>query len=462
MNLTFPRIVASILVSSSFSQADPDLLHPISSTPAAARLEIDLSKTRVIDPMLLGLNCSWPEGLYGKIGYENPHAEELIRQFKPVALRFPHGVWANFYDWESDGRRMTDSYKTPYDSAVKDHPELRYGFKAFHLLHEDLDFDVLFTWNVNYDSPEKGVRRLESLREKGFKAGRIELGNEIFWKTQRSEAVSTEEKYIEVAKSHASALKEKDPSIRVSVPVHWREALSNPWNLALKDQNWFDAVTVHKYIQQTPEAKEAGEIFAARLEMLKMADEIQQVFPGKPIWLSEWAIGAQDETSAILGMLDTWLAILEHPEIFALSNYFQMNAEHALINYDKKTGTHTRSGFGAAYEAIRIAFYNSEWIETKIQSQKISGGPNVVSAAAAIREGRITVFAINQSDHPVPLTIDTGKTENCSPKIHRTLRLKNDLSFAMDEKVFQDILPGTSGAMLPSFSINLIEMETVR
>ena len=90
--------------------------------------------------MLLGLNCNWPEGLYGKVGYNHPDAQKLITALKPSSLRFPHGVWSNFYDWESDGRRMTDNYKTLYDSAVRDHPDLKYGFDGLHRLHQNTRF----------------------------------------------------------------------------------------------------------------------------------------------------------------------------------------------------------------------------------------------------------------------------------------------------------------------------------
>lgn len=103
-----------------------------------AKIEIDTSKMAPVNHMLLGLNCNSPESLYGQVGYNHPRAQSLIQNLERSSLRFPRGVWANFYDWESDGRRMTDDYKTPYDSAVKDHPDLKYGFDGLHKLHEKL------------------------------------------------------------------------------------------------------------------------------------------------------------------------------------------------------------------------------------------------------------------------------------------------------------------------------------
>lgn len=50
-----------------------------------------------------------------------------------------------------------DGYKTEYRGPVEKHPELRYGFPGLHKLRDELKFDVLFVWNINYDSPEPGI-----------------------------------------------------------------------------------------------------------------------------------------------------------------------------------------------------------------------------------------------------------------------------------------------------------------
>jgi alpha-L-arabinofuranosidase len=244
-----------------------------------ATLNVDTAQKKPVNHMLLGLNCNWPENLYGKVGYNHPRAQSLIKQMKPTSLRFPHGVWANFYDWESDGRRITDDYKTPYDSAVKDHPDLKYGFDGFHRLHQELKFDVLLTFNVNYDSPRKAARRLADRRSKGFDTKWIELGNEIFWKTQRSRAVVDIEKYIEVSQAHAAALKAVDPEVLVSIPAHWRTAETNPWNLAVKQHDYYDAITLHKHMGNSTDRAGAAATLNARHLMVQTGETLRRVFP---------------------------------------------------------------------------------------------------------------------------------------------------------------------------------------
>lgn len=426
-----------------------------------ATIEIDSTKKSPVNPLVLGLNCNWPENLYGKIGYNHPDAQKLIRTLKPISLRFPHGVWANFYDWESDGRRMTDNYKTPYDSAVKDHPDLKYGFDGLHALHQDLKFDVIFTYNVNYDSPEKGARRLQDRKAKGFGIERIELGNEIFWKTQRSTAVSDVEKYIAVAKAHATALRKVSPGVKISVPAHWRKPTTDAWNAAIKGESFYDAITVHKHItkKETPEG--IAETLGIRKEFREMTQALNQVFPGKPIWLTEWSVGCGENAASILGLADAYMGFFENPGQFAIADFFQINASHPLINYNKKTKTHTRTSYGAAYKIIRGVFENSQRLESKTTSTKITDNFNAVSAEAVIKDGKLIVFALNKTNAPIPfrLVID-GKPLKQATK-HRTLSFPdfNKLpTFEMDQAILSEVKPSQDNTIiLPPLSLNRID-----
>lgn len=423
-----------------------------------ASLDIDTSKKHPFNNLLLGLNCSWPEGQYGMEGYNHPDAQKLIRTFKPTSLRFPHGVWANFYDWESDGRRITDQYKTSYDDAVRKHPDLKYGFAGFDTLHKELAFDVLFTWNVNYDSPEKGARRLVDLRDKGFKPKWIELGNEIFWKTQRSEAVSDLEKYITVSKAHTAALKAVDPTVKVSVPVHWRDALKNEWNLPLMKQDYFDAISVHKYIIKQDSAQELGATLDARREMVEMGRTLSQAFGNRPLWVSEWSVNCADPAISVLGMTDTYLGFFAHPELFEVTSYFQMNAEHPLIEYDKKTGTHTRTILAAAYDVIRGVFEGSEQYESHIESTKIGPDLDAVSAEVVVKDGKVTVFAINKTNRPVPLSLSFNGKPDARAITHRALLLEKPRPFTLSEDVLTDVPSNADGILLPPLSLSRMDV----
>lgn len=441
-------------------------LHGEPSSPSGlpaeitATLLVNTEKSEPVNPMLLGLNCSWPENQYGKIGYNNPDAQQLIQALRPTVLRFPHGVWANFYDWESDGRRITDNYVTPYDSAVKDHSNLLYGFDSLAALRDEIGFKTIFTWNVNYDSPEKGSRRLLDRRERGFAVKWIELGNETFWKTQRSEQVSDVKKYLAVSQAHTSALKAIDPTLKVSVPIHWREAVTNPWNQAFLEEDYFDAITIHKYISKNDTAQEFSQALDARREFLAMAEELRTIFPKKPLWITEWAVEAEGEIARVIGNTDVWLGFINHPEIFEIASYFQINAKHPFVVYDRKKHRHRRTVMGIGYDMIHRTFHGSELLESEIEATQIGHGFDAIAAEAVTQDGKTIIFAVNKTAHEVPLAIKIDGKALLTQYQHRALLLEQSettRSFAWDEEVVQKI-SATKKHFLPPFSLNEISL----
>ncbi|MBB3209492.1 hypothetical protein FHS27_005332 [Rhodopirellula rubra] len=430
-----------------------------------ATLTVDTTQSRPVNKMLLGLNCNWPENLYGKVGYNHPDAQKLIVAMNPSSLRFPHGVWSNFYDWESDGRRITDDYVTPYDSSVKNHPELKYGFEGFHNLHQRLGFDVVLTFNVNYDSPTKAVRRLEDRRNKGFDVRWVELGNEPFWKTQRSRAIEDVEKYIKVSKAHSAALKAASPDLLVSIPVHWRTAETNPWNIAVKDHHYYDAITLHKHMGFENAPDGAAQTLGAREHMVQTGKTLRKIFPGVPIWVTEWSVSCGNNTLSVLAMADVYLGLFEHPELFAVASYFQINASHKLIDYDPKTGVHTRTSYGAAYEIVRRVFEGSEICASSLESTAMAEGLGAVSAVSVVKDGTVTLFAINKTPRRVPFDFVVDGVAGPRPSKHQAFNfdaIDESKTIALSDDVMHDVELDGRQAVLPPFSINCIEIQSNR
>lgn len=46
-------------------------------------------------------------------GFSHNTEQALINRYQPVTIRFPHGLWANWYDWETNGTHVfvTDSFQ---------------------------------------------------------------------------------------------------------------------------------------------------------------------------------------------------------------------------------------------------------------------------------------------------------------------------------------------------------------
>ncbi len=452
-------MTGALLMFSAISAA-ADLAYPFQTQAGgSATLEIRRDLKTPISSALLGLNCSWPEVIYGNTGYENPEAGRLIRALRPAALRWPHGVWANFYDWETDGRRMTDNYKTPYDSAVRDHPELRYGFNGLKMLRDELNFDVIFTWNINYDSPEKGVRRFLDRREKGFHMRWIELGNETFWKTQRSGAVSDVDQYISVTKAHAAALKKIDPKVKVAVSATWRDPRTSDWNLKLAGESYYDAVSLHKYISHPATGEGACETLNARREMIDTAETMKGIFH-RPIWLTEWSVDGGDNALSVLAMADTWLGLFSRPDLFEVAAYFQINAKQPLVTFDKKVRGYTMTNYGAAYEIVRDVFADGEMLGCGSVSPELAAGLPAVTAEAVIKNGKVTIFAVNKSDQSVALRLKIDGRFYSKPVVHRALVFDGAAdfkTFAMDGEILTAVPATVPGILLPPLSINRID-----
>lgn len=430
--------------------------------PQSASLSVSTFNPTPFNSKLLGLNTNFPENQYGSDGYNDADGQALITAWSPPALRFPHGVWSNFYDWEVDGRRIYDNYMGTYYNAVVNHPNLRYGYDGFKTLHDNLGFDVLHTWNVNYDSPAKGVARLQDRRADGFDVNRIELGNETFWVNQRSEAVATPALYVSVAQAHSAALKAEDPNIQISVPVSWRTTGHHvPWNAALEaDQSYYDAVTLHKYIRPGDSTAGLQEVLDARAQMIQTAEATRAQFPGKPIWLSEWSIDGGDNAISVLGLSDTYLGLIDRPDLFDSAEYFQIHNHDPLVIYDKNANPkHVKTTRGAGYDILRNVFLDSELLSGQVTSSEIVPGLEATSAKAVLRNGELVVYAVNKSPVSVPFSLDVDNTAYSGAYTHETLQFNdvNDFpTFDLGDSGLTTISSTPGSITLPPLSISVL------
>ncbi|MDA7921769.1 hypothetical protein N9B73_08435 [Verrucomicrobiales bacterium] len=209
-----------LLISAALTAAE----YPFADLPETitATFDVNIQESEVAKNELLGYNI---------FGFSKPAEQALIRNFDPITIRFPHGVWSNFYNWETDGyTRNNDPWESNHAEVIEAYIEhnIRCGFPGLAILHEEKKkkggrgYDMIWTYNLNYDSPQKSVARLKDRESHGFNVQDIELGNEHFWKGQRSSATSTPGKSLEVAKSVSAALKKEKPSVRLSIPLSWR------------------------------------------------------------------------------------------------------------------------------------------------------------------------------------------------------------------------------------------------
>ena len=438
-----------------------------------ATYDIDTKSAQTFNNNLLGLNIDWHAGYESK-GYNHPDAKSFMRNYKPVSVRFPQGVWSNFYDWKLDARRRYDDYDNKeFVNPVENFQHIRYGFPGFTELHSELGFDVMWTWNMNYDSNQKSVERLRDHVSKGFKVQDIELGNELFWGTQKSHRVSTPEKFYAVAKSLSDTLKKIDPTIKISIPVSWRRGKNidkfdhTHYNQVMTaDSSYFDAISVHRYVhldrgKDTVSQDAYKGILTARLDYVDDVNYCRSLAPGKPVWLTEWGVSCGYRAASYLGMADSYLYIFENPDIYTRTCWFQINGYDAFFKTEIKDNKKviTKRGFGSVYEIIRSVFQDSKLLNGKMATTQLLPGANAVTAGAVLKDGKFQAFVVNLSNQSVPFSLKLdGKKYNKSLK-HKAMNfncLGEDRIIALEENPLKLVKTKKNEIILAPYSVNII------
>lgn len=430
------------------------------------------------------------------IGYNIMHFNtdkelDFIRKFDPISIRFPDGAWSNFYNWETDeltrynDTTFNNGQFSKIDNGLEEKGSKKIGIKGLTKLNNEKKtqtgkgFDMMWTFNTNYDSNEKSMRRLLDYEARGFDISYIELGNEHFWESQRSTRVSSAEKYLAIAKSLSDTLRKERPNVRISLPLSWREAHKDYNATVADDASYFDAITLHKYIGSDPDrAKESNTAYAniltARLTLKESEMYVRSFAPGKKIWLTEWGVSAERGTSkggAALGMADAYLYIFENQDIYEWSNWFIVNGVlNSFVTFRDRTTRAPnwpieKTAYASVYEIIRSVFENSTMYNGSIATSELKtrkGNVNAVNARVVTKEGKTYVFIVNLANKPVEFNLTKDNAYVSSSYTHE--------AFAFDGLHAQPILPmeqnplklvknGSGVTTLPPLSVSKISFD---
>jgi alpha-L-arabinofuranosidase len=470
-----------------------------------ATINITSSNTEVFNNLLLGTNTHH---------FSKSKEKDLINKLKPITIRFPHGLWANWYDWRRDVTRLFGEESFEYEQGVNKTiktktPDLLANIKIFDTnnIKVGIDgltnlnttrksqtgkgFDMMWTFNMSADgtdfnngSPET-IARYNDLISRGFEVKVIELGNESFYPGQRSSIIPNTDDYIARAKSMSAALKEKDPNIRVSVPLLRRDSWANPnWNKDLtQDLTYFDAVTVHTYVGSDPDdANNSDEAFGTALTARKhlgnsIYDYAYKVAPNKPIWLTEWGVKSGGPNAAsVLGMVDCYIFMSQNQNIFERANWFSVNGElnshYVWETYISPSGVERprikypleKTLFGSGYEILRLALENTTLIESNVEVSNLVDGVKAVNARVVTKEGKTSVFVVNLSNQDVPFNVNIDGLSYTVTATHKAIsfsKMDEERAMGIDVDPLTLISQGSQGITLPKFSINIIEINDV-
>ena len=461
-----------------------------------ATININTNEQELFNNLLLGTNIH---------DLAKSEGQELVRDFNPITIRFPHGLFSNWYDWEQDKARVFGTETFQYDrngtirtqeidylSSIKimDANNLRVGINELTALNNDKKskttegYDMIWTFNMSADGPDfnngspVSVARYHDLIKRGLQVKAIEMGNECFYPGQRSSIIPNTEDYLARAKSMSKALKALDPNLKLSIPLLRRENSANPnWNKDLtKDTSYFDAITVHTYIGSDPDdASNSDEAYSTALtarEFLRKSvdDYAKKVAPNKPIWLTEWGVksGGPNAVSA-LGMADCYMFMSENQDTYERANWFSVNGKlNSFLVWHTVNGKQVikqpleKTSYGSTFEILRSVYENSTLLGSHMEVPTLDGVVNAVNARAVKKDGQTIVFVVNLTDREVPFSINIDGDRYYGEFEHKAFAfssMTDEITLPYHNSPLELIKQGKGNISLPKFSINAITIQ---
>lgn len=439
-----------------------------------ASLNVNSSDTEVFNNKIIGYNIQ---------GFDTQVQKDFINLVDPVTIRFPHGVWANFYEWETDGYQQ-DSYdnldhQDALDIFVASGSGDIDGIAELNTQKKNLTggqgYDMMWTYSINFDDGPSSVARANKDIGLGLEVIAIELGNEHFWLGQRCWNTETPEMYLARATEVSSALKTEFPEIKLSLPLSWRRTHESYNNTIKGDGNFFDAITIHKYLGADPDVPgESNNAYSALLTAkLELADDVNWVrnfAPGKPVWLTEWGVSAGSDVhgGACLGMADAYLFMAENQDIYQRANWFIFNRvlNAMVVVGDDREPVYPlqKRGYLSTYEIIQDVFRDATMLNGTVTSNAqlttALGSVNAVNARATTNEyGETNVVAVNLTDKSVVFDLKFDDVVYSRNFKHEALVFDN-LGVVEAIDYFSDplqlIKEGTGTITLPPLSVSKI------
>jgi hypothetical protein len=247
------------------------------------------------------LEIMLPKAFQG-FDYAHPGFHEGTGPLQPRVLRFPGGTTANFYDWRTDSYTDSSMDKGWAGQHVewfrKSGKQL--GRAAFIAYCNANRIQPIWVLNVHRETGADMLPWLQTIEKEGGKVERVELANEPYWDPR---AHSDVWRYIELSRPLAEELKKLRPGLKVAACLAPHGDQSNyekTWNEPLMKQAWFfDAVVHHQYdglpagLDSAPVDEQAEAIIHPEARWSKMWEAMQPTLKARPMWLTEWNLGAE-------------------------------------------------------------------------------------------------------------------------------------------------------------------------
>ncbi len=405
-------------------------------------------------------------------GFNSLEGQRFIEENDPVVLRFPQGVFANTYHWErilddegmelaaADSRHIIDPFVangrtiSQHNSPIAvriGYPALRGIFDTAASLGKPLD--LLTVLSIIGNDADSNGRRWSSMIADGHDVRDMELGNEFFFRSQRSGTINTEAQWRTRASSIVNEIKTRanalGRTVRFAIPIAYRpgdplEPLSRRTsdqafnNLITQDESFFDALVVHRYVNvdrganDTPESLSEASLRRLLCASITMDESLTycktQVSEAKnSIWLTEWGVAGSNQDgigASFLGAADTYSHIIRNIDRLEVErvNWFSTVGLNSQYTLERVNGTvvATPTGYGDIYRVLRDNLRDSELFQSvevtspELRSNNVAQGTNALSIIPVRNEdGTPRLVIINKTSSNARLVVNTdGSREN--------------------------------------------------
>ncbi len=292
----FDDITVSQQMASKLSMGQPDPGPGLNSM-----VFVDFSKTtRRIPQTLYGVNTEY---IFNGMGLWNewtksadPDILSLTSDLGVSQIRFPGGLYSNFYHWKNGIGPVDQRPDTPITPG-RDLTGNKFGTDEALQISDQLGAPLFITVNSHTGTPEEAAEWAQYIKDSGHNASFWEIGNELYFyrnPLDTSGPVWTPESYSDSFLNYAKALRAVDPKNKVAVDVEFNMTMNGCgvvdatgcWaDVVLKrTQDQIDYIALHNALAPIMLGDDAGwdvrtvyaGMLAAPLQVKKLLEELSK------------------------------------------------------------------------------------------------------------------------------------------------------------------------------------------
>ncbi len=448
-------------------------------------------------------------------GFNSLAGQRFIEDNDPVVIRFPQGVFINSYNWErvvdengvelaaADSRNIVDPFEVRGMVAHQSPVNVRIGYPSLRGIFDTAarngkPLDLLTGISVVGNDANSNLRRWESMINDGFDVTDMELGNEFFFRTQRSGTINTEAQWRTRASSIVTAIRNRanqlGRNVRFAIPIAYRpgdprepqtrrDSDQRFNDLITQDESFFDALVVHRYVNvdreegTRPESLSSESLRRLLCASVTMDESLTycktQVSEDKnSIWLTEWGVAGSEEDgigASFLGAADTYSHIIRNQDRLEVEriNWFStvgLNNQYTLNRVNGEVVA-TKTGYGDIYSVLRDnlrdsqVFNNTELTSPTLTNGGINQGVTALSVIPVQRANGTPRFVIiNKTNQTGRLIVNNdGTRENSINYIANGVRWES--LTATQSITYNEEVEDTDAILVPPYALISVDMS---